>query len=198
MRKFLKMPSPAMAVALIALFVGLSGSAAAVTVAYAMNSDKVDGKHAVGYGASLSARKGKLVATSSTNGRLPTNIVRNAGVDFKTIAVTNADVDPAVNVATVTIKAPSAGFVVLHFDGFGSPAASDRLTLAASNVSQDWTPNDGNVTLDVAGSFSHTRVYHVSAGSHTFYAVAHRFIGSGSGLASVYATFTAQFFAARL
>ena len=32
---------------------------------------KVDGKHAVGYGASLSARKGKLVATSTANGRVP-------------------------------------------------------------------------------------------------------------------------------
>ncbi len=58
-------------VALIALFVALTGSAAAVTVAFAQNSDKVDGKHAVGYGASLSARKGKLVATSTANGRVP-------------------------------------------------------------------------------------------------------------------------------
>lgn len=71
MQKILKIPSPAMVVALIALFVALSGSAAAVTVAFAQNADKVDGKHAVGYGASLSARKGKLVATSSTNGRIP-------------------------------------------------------------------------------------------------------------------------------
>jgi hypothetical protein len=70
-QKILKIPSPAMVVALIALFVALTGSAAAVTVAYARNSDKVDGKHAVGYGASLNARKGKLVATSSTTGRVP-------------------------------------------------------------------------------------------------------------------------------
>jgi hypothetical protein len=70
-QKILKIPSPAMVVALIALFVALTGSAAAVTVAFAQNSDKVDGKHAVGYGASLSARKGKLVATSTANGRVP-------------------------------------------------------------------------------------------------------------------------------
>jgi hypothetical protein len=70
-QKILKIPSPAMVVALIALFVALTGSAAAVTVAYAQNADKVDGKHAVGYGASLNARKGKLVATSTANGRVP-------------------------------------------------------------------------------------------------------------------------------
>jgi hypothetical protein len=60
-----------MAVALLALFVALSGTAAAVTVDFARNSDKVDGKHAVGYDASLNARKGKLVATNSTTGRVP-------------------------------------------------------------------------------------------------------------------------------
>ncbi|HET7691110.1 MAG TPA: hypothetical protein VFK41_12045 [Nocardioidaceae bacterium] len=42
------------------------------------NADKVDGFHAVGSGASVSARKGKLVATSKTNGRLPNNIIGTA------------------------------------------------------------------------------------------------------------------------
>lgn len=58
--------------------------------------------------------------------------------------------------------------------------------------------NDGNVTLQEDGAFSHTRVYPVAAGNRTFYAVAERFIGTGTGNASVYATFTAEFFAARL
>lgn len=52
------------------------GPAIAATIAdYARNADKVDGKHAVGAGASIAARKGKLVATSGTTGRLPNNIV---------------------------------------------------------------------------------------------------------------------------
>jgi hypothetical protein len=76
--RFCKTPSPAMIVALIALFVALSGSATAVTVTYAQNSDKVDGKHAVSYRATVSARKGKLVATSGTTGRLPNNIIAQA------------------------------------------------------------------------------------------------------------------------
>ena len=67
MQKILKIPSPAMVVALIALFVALTGSAAAVTVAFAQNSDKVDGKHAVGYGASLSARRRRLRRSARSN-----------------------------------------------------------------------------------------------------------------------------------
>jgi hypothetical protein len=43
----------------------------------AVNSDKVDGKHAVGAGASAASRAGKLVATNSS-GRLPNNIIDKA------------------------------------------------------------------------------------------------------------------------
>lgn len=64
-----------MVIALIALFVALTGSAAAVTVAYAKNSDKVDGKHAVASSASIFKPAGKLVATSGASGRLPSNII---------------------------------------------------------------------------------------------------------------------------
>lgn len=58
----------------------------------ALNSDKVDGKHAVGPGASQKARRGKLVATSPKTGRLPNNIIAQApdaerldGRDLRTI-----------------------------------------------------------------------------------------------------------------
>lgn len=64
----------------IALIVGmvLSGAPSAVAAAYdALNSDKVDGKHAVGVRATVAQRAGKLVATDST-GRLPNNIISKA------------------------------------------------------------------------------------------------------------------------
>jgi hypothetical protein len=55
--------------------------AAAPTVARAaydaVNSDKVDGKHAVGAGATPASRAGKLVATNGS-GRLPNNIIDKA------------------------------------------------------------------------------------------------------------------------
>ena len=44
---------------------------------FAHNSDKVDDKDAVGYGATIDARAGKLVATNS-NGVLPNNILTKA------------------------------------------------------------------------------------------------------------------------
>lgn len=68
------------AVAAGCLVVGLSLPAAAgqARAIYANNSDKVDGKHAVGSGASTAQRKGKLVATNPRTGKLPNNIISQA------------------------------------------------------------------------------------------------------------------------
>ncbi len=54
--------------------VGVPATAAVI----AANADKVDGKHAVGAGASIANRKGKLVATNATTGRLPNNLIAKA------------------------------------------------------------------------------------------------------------------------
>ncbi len=61
----LKLPSPAMVVALVALVVATSGTAVAA-VNFAKNAGAVDGKSAVAYGASLNAAAGRLVATKRT------------------------------------------------------------------------------------------------------------------------------------
>ena len=58
----LKLPSPAMVVALIALAVAMSGSAVAA-VTFARNAGAVDGKSAVADGAALKTAAGRLVAT---------------------------------------------------------------------------------------------------------------------------------------
>ena len=60
------LPSPSMVVALIALVMATTGTAAAVTVSFARNSDRVDGIHAVSAGASLKRTAGKLIATDKT------------------------------------------------------------------------------------------------------------------------------------
>jgi len=57
-----KLPSPAMVVALIALTVAMSGTAFAA-VNFAKNAGAVDGKSAVSDGASANAAAGRLVAT---------------------------------------------------------------------------------------------------------------------------------------
>jgi hypothetical protein len=69
----LRLPSPAMVVAILALIVALSGTAIAA-VDFASNAGAVDGKSAVGARASLRRAAGKLVATASGGegkGRIP-------------------------------------------------------------------------------------------------------------------------------
>jgi hypothetical protein len=78
-KRFLKDNAKLIVVAVVCLSFGFATPAlAARTVAFAANSHKVDGKHAVSAGASVSARKGKLVATSRRSGRLPSNIIAKA------------------------------------------------------------------------------------------------------------------------
>ena len=90
--------------------------------------------------------------------------------------------------------------MVVHFDGICIADVGDRIVLAASNT-PGWLPNDGNVNIEVVdndvnrASFSHTRVYDVTAGSHDFYAVAQNYVEmDGSGIASIYASLTVEFF----
>jgi hypothetical protein len=69
----IRMPSPAMVVALIALVLASTGTAVAA-VTYARNAGAVDGQSAVSAGSSLARAKGRLVATArgGTNaGRIP-------------------------------------------------------------------------------------------------------------------------------
>jgi hypothetical protein len=66
MRRVKRLPSPPMMIALLALFVALTGSAAAVTVDFARNAGKVDGKDAVGASATRNHAAGNLVATKGS------------------------------------------------------------------------------------------------------------------------------------
>ena len=68
---------------------------------------------------------------------------------------------------------PSAGKVVVHFDGMFTADDGDRIVLAASNEPYWGTNNDniGMLVPDAAAnrrSFSHTRSYDVVAGADTF------------------------------
>jgi hypothetical protein len=65
------------AAALTAIVVSGAPAVAGSIVRFARNAHMVDGKHAVGAGASLKQRRGKLVATGRS-GRLPNNIIAKA------------------------------------------------------------------------------------------------------------------------
>jgi len=69
------LPVVVTAVAVSTVFAG--GPTVAQAAYDALNADKVDGRHAVSSGASVTSRAGKLVATNG-EGRLPNNIIAKA------------------------------------------------------------------------------------------------------------------------
>jgi ribosomal protein L31 len=129
------------------------------------------------------------------------NSVGQPVVAYTGIQESDLDLEGApVAVKQVVLNAPTAGKVLVRFDGTCIATPGDRIVLAASN-NPNWTSNDGQVSIEVFDgdinrrSFSHVRAYDVAAGSHTFYAVAENYVETdGSGIGSIYGTLTATFF----
>ena len=120
--------SKMLAVALVTAVVTVGAPVAARTVVqYASNSDKVDGRHAVGAGSTQTERARKLVATNK-EGFLPNDIIRSAP---------NADAlggDPASRYVAKCEEGALAGSVSLP-----------------SGLGDAWTPVQGYVLLHLAG-----------------------------------------------
>jgi hypothetical protein len=122
-------------------------------------------------------------------------------VDATGISKTKINVRGApVRLDSIKFSTKVGGTVFLHFDGQCFPSIGDRIQLAASNDG-DWHVNDGCVraeTPDMAGfsvPFSHSRIYSVQPGTHTFYAVAENYVETaGTGVTSVYGTLTMEFY----
>jgi len=100
-----------------------------------------------------------------------------------------------VNLAELTITAPSDGKVWVHFNGSCTPSVGDLIVLAASD-NVGWTSNSGNTNIaNERLSFSHSMAYDVTAGTHTFYAVGQNYVNmAGTGIASVYGSLSVIFF----
>ncbi len=141
--------------------------------------------------------------TANIYGHLTVEFFPDAGdadVEYQTVSQTSNLRGAPVTLATINYTAPSAGKVLVTFDGKCSSSDGDRIILAASDVA-DWGINDGACSVEAfdsdinTSSFSHSRTYSVSAGSNTFYAVGENYVETdGSGSASVYASFTLKFF----
>ena len=115
--------------------------------------------------------------------------------------VFNGDVTNTTVVGQQTIHVNAPGKVVVRFDGFITSTPADRVVLAASNT-MNWGFNDGNVAVEAEdegdvdqNSFSHTRVYNVSAGDYTYYALAQIYgKAGGNGTISAYGNLLVEFF----
>jgi hypothetical protein len=114
-----------------------------------------------------------------------------SGVNFQYINTGNTDfrTNGAVVVGQVTIEAPGPGYAIVQFSGKGSASPGDRLVVAASDT-EDWEPNDGNVSGYDRFNFSHQRIYSIGdAGTYTYNAVAHNYVDTaGSGFGYIYGT----------
>ncbi len=106
---------------------------------------------------------------------------------------------PAV-LGQITMTAPTAGKVLVRFDGDCISDAGDRIVLAASNTT-NLGGNDSSVVVKKIPTylssclFSHTRVYNVPAGEHTFFALGlNTQEMAGNGIASVYGSLTVEWF----
>lgn len=122
-------------------------------------------------------------------------------VDMEGISETNIDLTSETTLGQVTIRPTTSGKAIVRFDGSCISDVGDRIILAASD-NTSWGVDDGSTSVEAinsdvnVNSFSHTRVYDVSAGikSKTFYAVAQNYVETdGTGKASIYGSLTVEF-----
>jgi len=125
--------------------------------------------------------------------------ISNAIIGHDGVRQTRIDLSSRVTVGSVTIKPQEPGMAIVRFDGTCISSVGDRIVLASSDT-DNWSPNDGNVNFEAASSmvprnsFSHTRAYRVTAGLHTFNAIAHNYVETdGNGEASIYGNLTVEF-----
>lgn len=103
-----------------------------VHAAFAHNADKVDNKHAVGSGASLSQAKGKLVATA-TNGRFPAKFIP------KVASASLAD--------RATVADTVEGLVVIPRSLVASSATASDMTAARAAATAVPLLTQGNLSI---------------------------------------------------
>lgn len=102
--------------------------------------------------------------------------------------------------AKLDVALPNDGKVMVRFDGHCQSSPGDRIIVAASNI-EKWQTNEGNLGLYAYKvesnnqSFAHQRVYDVTAGLQTFYAIGQNFVDTdGSGIASIHGTLIVEYY----
>ena len=117
--------------------------------------------------------------------------INQSSVDLEGAPVTMGQID---------VNIPEAGKVLVTYDGLCAGSPGDLLVMAASDT-EGWLPNAGNVNVEAISSdlnynnFSHSRVYDVTAGLNSFYAVAENYVElDGDGIGYNYGSLTVTYF----
>ncbi|MGH2449933.1 MAG: hypothetical protein ACRDGE_01425 [Candidatus Limnocylindria bacterium] len=140
-----KLPIVLSAAALAVAVLGTSGPAIAHGVKHAIfahKADKVDGKHAVGAGASLKKARGKLVATQASGpnrGRFARKFINSAYASVN--GSTSPTFDTALTRNFTAVTQPSVGEYCL------TPAAGLDPEKSPLIVSVDWSGSSGSDLL---------------------------------------------------
>jgi len=174
-------------------FVGFVAIAAAsIAVAFAGTGVTIPSTFTTGATISSSAMNANFTAVAT---QMPG--VNVAGISNAGLSVTNGSY---MDAAAVSITAPTAGYAVVRFDGYATvPVTGSVVELAASDRTNALgSIGGGDVRVIIIPStatnltlpFSHTRVYPVTAGAHTYFAL----VGGTTGVDQIYGTLTVEFF----
>jgi hypothetical protein len=117
------------------------------------------------------------------------------------IAQANINVRGApVVLSTIDINPQVSGKAVVTFNGRCISTAGDRIVLAASD-DEFWGANSGSTAVEAidtdlnTNNFSHTMIYDVEAGAHSFNAIAQNYVEmDGSGIVSIYGSLNVEFY----
>ncbi len=189
------------------------GVAQGVLAVAGLNADMVDGRHAVGFGATVDNRKGRLVATSGVTGRLPNDIIAKApnadkvdghdanGLTRVAMMATSDTLDLGTGEQTygspLTITAPGDGFVVVYGSttvrnngcttGCTVLARIRHLETGTYSVTAEETVPSGARN----GNIAHASVFPVSAGENRFDIRVYRLFSGDGTLQGWFAELTA-------
>ncbi len=149
---------------------------------------------------------GTTISSGDMNGNFTAVATQMPGVKATTVAAAPIAITPSsyANLASLTITAPTTGYVVLRFDGETNMGTlGDYLYLAASDVSNNTSSTAGamgqsstyvnapSTGTNIYRSFSHTIVIPVTTtGSHTYYALAN----GTADTDRIWGTLTVEFF----